>query len=227
MRSVSLARGCGEGEEGARHSLTLTLRRRGTSSMEVRRRVMRLSGSLCLLLAFMSLRRVCCAPSGGHRASPPPPQTLMTHLKTNLSARLQLVAQGEVKRQPARTEGAGRSGSWLHDLLALLHLLGVSEADLAAFLDALVQDVEGVLAQLPPRELMAVEMAAGDILGMLQGGELDLERLQVDLNIIYTLTWPYVNEDLKPTLQLILDLVLWLLGQRDASDSLPLLRRRP
>nr|XP_027218223.1 uncharacterized protein LOC113810775 [Penaeus vannamei] len=190
--------------------------------MEVRRRVMRLSGSLCVLLALMSLRRVCCAPSGGHRASP---QTLMTHLKTNLSARLQLVAQGEVKRQPARTEGAGRSGSWLHDLLALLHLLGVSEADLAAFLDALVQDVESVLAQLPPRELMAVEMAAGDILGMLQGGELDLERLQVDLNIIYTLTWPYVNEDLKPTLQLILDLVLWLLGQRDA--SLPLLRRRP
>ncbi|XP_069974437.1 uncharacterized protein [Penaeus vannamei] len=100
--------------------------------MEVRRRVMRLSGSLCLLLALMSLRRVCCAPSGGHRASPPPPQALMTHLKTNLSARLQLLAQGEVKRQPARTEGAGRSGSWLHDLLALLHLLGVSEADLAA-----------------------------------------------------------------------------------------------
>ncbi|XP_063600737.1 uncharacterized protein LOC134776916 [Penaeus indicus] len=192
---------------------------------------LKIIGSFCLLLALVSMGRVYCAPAGGHRASPLPPETLMANLKT----RLKLMAQDEAMYGASRTEGEGRQRNWLDNLITLLHLLGVSDEDMAAFVDDVVQGVEDILAQLPPQELMAVEMAAGDILGMLQSGELDLERLQVDLNIIYTLMWPYVNEDLKPTLQFIIDLILWLLSQQgrgpSGSPRLPLLRdhlaRRP
>ncbi|XP_047487742.1 uncharacterized protein LOC125038317 [Penaeus chinensis] len=185
---------------------------------------MKIIGFFCLLLALVSMGRVYCAPAGDLGASPLPPETLMANLKT----RLKLMAEDEVTYRATRTEGEDHPRNWLDNLITLLHLLGVSDEDMAAFLDAVVQGVEDILAQLPPQELMAVEMAAGDILGMLQSGELDLERLQVDINIIYTLMWPYVNEDLKPTLQFIIDLILWLLSQQgrgiSSSLGLPLVR---
>ncbi|XP_037803384.1 uncharacterized protein LOC119597813 [Penaeus monodon] len=178
----------------------------------------------------MSMGRVSCAPAGDHGASPLPPETLMANLKTKLTARLKVVAQDEVMYRATRTEGKGHPRNWLDNLITLLHLLGVSDEDVAALVGAAVRAVENILVRLPPQELMAVELAAGDILGMLQGGEVDLERLQVDLNVIYTLMGPYVNEDLQPTLRCIIDLGLWLLSQqgRRIPDSLlrPLLRDR-
>ncbi|XP_042876131.1 uncharacterized protein LOC122255841 [Penaeus japonicus] len=175
-----------------------------------------------LLVLILSLGIASCAPASDPHMTKP-----TTNLTTNLTTRLKLMVEHDLMKQELASVRSN-SKNWLDSLLTLLHWLGFSDEDLLAFGDAIIQGVEDILSQLPAQDLMTVEIAAGDILGMLQSGNVDLERLKVDLDIIYTFMWPHVNDDLKPTLQLIIDLISWLINHQRLAfpDSLlqPLLR---
>ncbi|XP_071520561.1 uncharacterized protein [Panulirus ornatus] len=81
---------------------------------------------------------------------------------------------------------------FLDNLLQLLHLLGYTDEEITQWLGDVATDVEYLLSQLPPRYVMIVEVAAGDILAMVHDGDLDLERLRRDLLIIHDILWPSV-----------------------------------
>ena len=56
-----------------------------------------------------------------------------------------------------------------------------------------------------------VEIAAGNILEILQKGEIDVDALKVELDIIYEIMFPYIDNANKPTVQLVLDTIWWLI----------------
>lgn len=77
-------------------------------------------------------------------------------------------------------------------------------------LQFIVDGVVSILSQLTPEEVKMVELAAGEILEMLQTGNYDWEALQSNLFTIYTIMWPYVDPQFKHIISQIINIIIWI-----------------
>lgn len=98
----------------------------------------------------------------------------------------------------------------LRVLELILRGLGFPEDIIKNLLQFIVDGVVSVLSQLTPEEVKMVELAAGEILGMLQTGNYDWEALQSNLFTIYTIMWPYVDPQFKHNISQIINIIIWI-----------------
>nr|XP_027227618.1 uncharacterized protein LOC113819606 [Penaeus vannamei] len=93
----------------------------------------------------------------------------------------------------ARLSGQAAPRTILDTILSILHSLGVSDEEIAAALDELQHQMEIVIADMTPDEILEVQHALDDILNQVNSGEADINQVLVDLSIIYTDIYPHLT----------------------------------
>ncbi|ROT80987.1 hypothetical protein C7M84_000272 [Penaeus vannamei] len=106
----------------------------------------------------------------------------------------------------------------LDTLLAILHALGFTDEDIAHALEELQHQMEIVIADMTPDEILEVQHALDDILNQVNSGEADINQVLVDLSIIYTDIYPHLTPEAQAALdqiaQIIIDIISGGLGSK-------------
>ncbi|XP_037778552.1 uncharacterized protein LOC119575148 [Penaeus monodon] len=123
--------------------------------------------------------------------------------------------------RPVRLSGQAAPRTILDTILSILHSLGVSDEEIAAALAELQHQMEIVIADMSPEEILEVQHALDDILNQVNSGEADINQVLVDLSIIYTDIYPHLTPEAQAALDQIVQIILDIISGAAGKEARP------
>ncbi|XP_047495459.1 uncharacterized protein LOC125043397 [Penaeus chinensis] len=172
-----------------------------------------LQATLRMKIALLLLAGLACAGAASLPARAPRPALPLHQLVPGAAA----VKQLRPALRPARLSDQAVPRTILDTILSILHSLGVTDDEIAAVLAELQHQMEIVIADMSPEEILEVQHALDDILSQVNSGEADINHVLVDLSIIYTDIYPHLTPEAQAALdqivQIIIDIISGAVGK--------------
>lgn len=85
----------------------------------------------------------------------------------------------------------------------------------------LQHQMEIVIADMSPEEILEVQHALDDILNQVNSGEADINQVLVDLSIIYTDIYPHLTPEAQAALDQIVQIILDIISGAAGKEARP------